>query len=77
MSSIIFYIISTFAPLFGINIPPISDELWLNKRSRRKKNKRGKNTSLAFISYLKAVNKRPSNQQAAKFSGQTETRAIS
>ena len=30
MSSIIFYITSTFASLFGDNIPPISDELWLN-----------------------------------------------
>ena len=61
MSSIIFYIISTFASLFGDNIPPMGDESWLNKKTCRKKTKRGKHTSLAFISYVKAVNKRPSN----------------
>ena len=57
-------------------IPPLSDVLWLNKLSRRQTTKCGKHTSLAFISYLKAVNKRPSNQQD-EFSGLMVTRVIS
>ena len=50
--------------------------IW-NKLLCRYISHRGKHTFHAFIFYPKAANKRPSNQQAAKSSGQTETKAIS